>query len=298
MASYKLPDHNSLLLPVVLSEQIIPGSFAADCGLEQPEPDSSAVRCHGCGVRLRKSVFLQHRFALFVMNESRLQPILAIIPVVSAGLYLLGFAYHQGYLDAFGIEDSLFPLATDRSLLFGFFAAINMGLVPMLYAFGAVAILFVTVVVVATISSVPRVQLLQARIIKKLRSFRNKGEASPTMSALVDKSGTLYGYVGGSFLVLFLLALVPVFASKSGKEQAQKEIEAFRAQKTNWVMLHTPLLAEPTKAKQIFCSSSHCAFWLGNESLIVRQESIERLVTYSAAAGGALRDKSALRPSP
>ena len=28
MARYKLQDHNSLLLPVVLSEQILPGSFA------------------------------------------------------------------------------------------------------------------------------------------------------------------------------------------------------------------------------------------------------------------------------
>jgi hypothetical protein len=28
MARYKPQDHNSLLLPVVLSEQIIPGSFA------------------------------------------------------------------------------------------------------------------------------------------------------------------------------------------------------------------------------------------------------------------------------
>ena len=28
MARYKLQDHNSLLLPVVLSEQIVPGSFA------------------------------------------------------------------------------------------------------------------------------------------------------------------------------------------------------------------------------------------------------------------------------
>lgn len=232
------------------------------------------------------------------MNESRLQPILAIIPVVSAGLYLLGFAYHQGYLDAFGIDDSLFPLATDRSLLFGFFAAISMGLVPMLYALGAVAMLFITVVVVAVISSAPRVQQLQARLLEKLRSFRHRGETSPTMNALVDKSGTLYGYVGGTFLALFLLALVPVFAAKSGKEQAQKEIEAFKAEKANWVMLHTPLLTEPAKAKQIFCSGTHCAFWLGNESLIVRHESIERLVTHNPSVEGTIRDKAAQRLSP
>ena len=230
------------------------------------------------------------------MNDSRLQAALAVIPVASAGLYLLGFAYHQGYLDAFGIDDSLFPLATDRSLLFGFFAAVNMGLVPMLYAFGAVAFLFVSVVVVAVISSAPRVKLLQARLIAKIRFWRHEGEVSPALTALVDKSSTLYGYVGGAFLALFLLALVPFFAAKSGKEQAQKEIDAFRAQKSNWVMLYSPLLPTPTKAKQISCSGSHCAFWLGTESLILRHESIERLVTHNPMVQGTLRDKAASRP--
>jgi hypothetical protein len=39
MARYKPQDHNSLLLPVVLSEQIVPGSFAfALPWLNQPQP--------------------------------------------------------------------------------------------------------------------------------------------------------------------------------------------------------------------------------------------------------------------
>jgi len=230
------------------------------------------------------------------MNESRLQAALTVVPVVSAGLYLLGFAYHQGYLDGFGIEDSLFPLATDRSLLFGFFAFVSFGLVPMAYALAAVVFLFFTVVVAAIISSAPRVKEIQARIVAKLRSWRHKREPSPTMSSWVDKSGTAYGYAAGGFLVVLLLTVVALLAAKSGREQAQKEIEAFAEQKSNWVMLYSPLLPEPKRAKQITCSDTHCAFWLGSEALILRHESIERIVTHNPAVQGTLRDKAAQRP--
>jgi hypothetical protein len=72
------------------------------------------------------------------MSESRLQAVLAVLPIVSGGLYLLGFAHHQGYLDAFGIDDSLFQLATDRSLLLGFYAALGLILLPSFYTLCAV----------------------------------------------------------------------------------------------------------------------------------------------------------------
>jgi hypothetical protein len=226
------------------------------------------------------------------MNESRLQTALAVVPVVSAGLYLLGFAYHQGYLDGFGIEDSLFPLAADRSLLFGFFAFVSFGLVPMTYALAAFVFLFFTVVVAAVISSAPRVKEIQTRIITKLRSWLHKREPSPSMSFWVDKSGAVYGYAAGGFLVLFLLTVVALLAAKSGKEQAQKEIAAFAEQKGNWVVVHSPLLPEPKRAKQITCSDIYCAFWLGSEALIFRHENIERIVTFNPAVQRTLREKA------
>lgn len=232
------------------------------------------------------------------MNDSRLQTILATVPVATAGFYLLGFAYHQGYLDTYGIGESLFPLTIDRALLLGFIASVNMGLVPMFYAIGAIGALFVTVAVAAVISSAPRVKLLQARLIAKVRSRRHKDEVSPTMNALVDQSSTIYSYVISVFLILFLLALIPVLAEKSGKVQAQQSVEEFREQKGNWIMLYSPLLPTPTKAMQILCSDTHCAFWLGSKSLVLRHENIERIVTHNPAFEGALPDRTAKPPTP
>lgn len=101
------------------------------------------------------------------MNESRLQTILTVVPVLSAGLYLMGTSYHQGYLGAFGLDDSQFPLGTDRSLFSGFLAFVTFGLVPMLYAVFAIFTLAFTVLIAAVLSPHPRVKHWQAVITKK-----------------------------------------------------------------------------------------------------------------------------------
>jgi hypothetical protein len=220
------------------------------------------------------------------MNESRLQTVLTILPVVSAGLYLLGATYQQGYLDGFGLEDSLFPLAIEKALLSGFIAFISFGLVPMLYALFAILALFFTVLVAAVLSSTSRVKHWQTKVAAKLRSMRSKSEPSPTMNSIVDRSGSIYGYIAGAFLLIFSLLIVAVLSTKSGREQAQKEIEAFKDKKGNWVMLYTGVLPAPTRAKQIICSTSHCAFWLGGEAIILRHENVEHIVTHNASFQG------------
>lgn len=215
------------------------------------------------------------------MTNSRLQNALTILPIISAGLYLLGFSYHQGYLEAFGIEDSLFPLATDKALLFGFFAFVSFSLVPMLYIVAAVLLLFFTVLVVAILSSSPRAKHLYTKLAGKLRSLCSKQKISPTLSEYVDKSGIAYSYAVGTFLVAISLILVTLLASKSGKEQAERDIASFKQNKGTWIMLHSPLLSSPTKAKQVICSTSHCAFWTGKETLILRHENVTHVATHN-----------------
>lgn len=214
------------------------------------------------------------------MIKSRLQTALAVIPVASAGLYLLGFSYHQSYLAGFGIEDSLFPLAADKLLLFGFYAFVTIGFGPFVYVLLTVFLLFMAVVFAAILSSTNRVKNLKGQLISKLRSFHFENSTEPTMSALVDKSGNAYVYLTGSFLVFLLLIVITVLAEQSGKAQSQKDIEAFKNKNGKWTMLHTAMLSEPTRAMQIICGTSHCAFWLGDETLILRHENIERIVAH------------------
>jgi len=230
------------------------------------------------------------------MNELRLQTILTVLPVLSAGLYLMGATYHQGYLDVFGLDDSLFPLATDKALLSGFLALVTFGLVPMLYSIFAGLALAFTVLVAAVLSSHPRVRHWQSVILAKLPKWRAKSQPSEGMNHLVDKSATIYGYSAGVFLVVFSLLVVAVLSGQSGREQATKEIRSFKEEAGNYAILHSPLLPAPTRAKQIICGQSHCAFWLGVESLVLRHESVERLMMRNLGVQGTLPDKAAQCP--
>jgi len=232
------------------------------------------------------------------MTDSRLQTILTVLPVLSAGLYLMGATYHQGYLDAFGVDDSLFPIASDKALLSGFIALITFGLVPMLYTIFAGLALAFTVMVAAVLSSHPRVKHWQSIIFTKLSKLQMKDTPSDAMNDLADKGATIYGYSVGVFLVVISLLVVAVLSAKSGKQQAVKEIRSFNDQVGNYATLYSPLFPAPTRTRQIICNQSHCAFWLGSESLILRHESIERIVMHNPAVEGTLRDISVSRPSP
>jgi hypothetical protein len=232
------------------------------------------------------------------MNESRLKTALTVLPVLSAGLYLMGATYHQGYLDAFGLDDSQFPLATDKSLLSGFLALVTFGLTPMLYSIFAILALCFTVLVAAVLSSHPRVKHWQSVVFAKLSTWRVKNAPSEAMNNLVDKSATFYGYSVGIFLLVFLLLVVAVLSGKSGREQATKEMRSFKDGQGNFSILYSPQLPEPTRTRLIICSQSHCAFWLGKESLVLRNENIERVLMHNPAVDGTLRDKAAQRPSP
>lgn len=220
------------------------------------------------------------------MTEPRLQTALTVLPVVSAGLYLLGAMYYQGYLDGFGLEDSLFPLAIEKALLSGFVAFISFGLVPMLYSIIAILVLLFTVLVAAVLSSTPRVKYWQAKIVAKLSSRNSKSESSPTMNHFIDKGASIYGYIVGAFILTFSLLIVALLSMKSGQKQAQNEIDAFKDNKGNLVTLYTGSLPTPTRAKQIICSTSHCAFWLGGEAIILRHENIEKIVTQNSSSQG------------
>jgi hypothetical protein len=127
----------------------------------------------------------------FVVNESRIKTVLPVLPVISvlsAGLYLFGTTYLQGYLNAFGIDDSMFPNSIDRLLFSGFAALVTFGVVPFVYAFLAMLALVAAVLIAAVLSSLPRVQKRQDTLLSKLRSMQSSRRPSPAVTAMLDKS--------------------------------------------------------------------------------------------------------------
>lgn len=226
------------------------------------------------------------------MNEPRLQTLLTVLPVLSAALYFMGITYHQGYLAAFGLDDSQFPLASDKSLVSGLLALVTFSIKPMFYAVLAACTLVITVIVTAILSSYPKVKYWQSVIFAKLSLRKNKNTTSKEMNNLVNVSATIYGYSVGILLVLILLVVGAVLSGKIGQEQAIKEIGLFNDKLGAYAFLHSKLFPEPKRVKQIICNPSHCAFWLGNESLVIKHDSVEQVLTYNSAMQKNQNEKS------
>lgn len=215
------------------------------------------------------------------MKPSRLlQTLFTVLPVLTAGLYLLGLTYHQGYLDVFGINDSVFPLASDRALLNGFFSLLVVSFPGILYMLGAIAAFVVLVVVVAVLSSTARVKAVVARGRIWLERRRpNQPIGSPIANNLVDKGAALYGYTAGLLLALLLSLVMVSLAAKSGKEQAEKEIEKFNAGKATRAQLFSSELEVPYTGILVMCGDKYCAFWGSNGTVIISHEGISKIIT-------------------
>lgn len=111
---------------------------------------------------------------LCIRNLYMLQTVLTVLPIVTAGLYLLGLTYHQGFLEGFNIEESLFPLSLDRTLFQGFVAFMTLSAKPLYYSLIAGAAIFLTGFMAAVISSNRRVRRLGHMLASKLRQPSNR----------------------------------------------------------------------------------------------------------------------------
>ena len=51
------------------------------------------------------------------MNENSLKVWLSLIPIATGILYVMGSMFLQGYLSAFNLDSTQFPVPNDRTLL-------------------------------------------------------------------------------------------------------------------------------------------------------------------------------------
>ena len=144
--------------------------------------------------------------------------------------------------------------------------------------------LLAMVFITAALSSAPRVKHWQALIAIRLERMRSDNSPSPKFKALVDKSETIYLYAIGVFAIAMLLLLSMVLSARTGKEQAKHEIGQFERGEGNYVLLLTDTTSSPIKAKQLICGANYCAFWTGNETLIVRHEQVRQIEVHPDAS--------------
>lgn len=211
--------------------------------------------------------------------QKQLQTLLAVLPALTAGLCLLGLEYHQGYLLAFGLDDSLFPLASEKILFSGFFSFVSITFPAWLYAFIAIGAFFILVIVVWVLSSTSLVNTCITSIKSKLRHEKIK-EISPEMDSLLDKISIAFGLVGGLIIALLLLVTVAVFSEKAGREQGEKEIARFAKGEGGKVKIFSTQFPAGLTGKLVICGIRYCAIWLGSEAIVLKHEAIDRIVLF------------------
>ncbi|MFJ7566733.1 hypothetical protein ACIQW9_07220 [Herminiimonas sp. NPDC097707] len=221
------------------------------------------------------------------MNKLSLQTVLTVLPVLSAALYLLGATYFEGYLEGFGVDSPLFTLSIDRSLYIGFFSIVNFGLVPMAYTFLAIPGLLFIIGFAALISSTTEAKRLQEFLQKYRDSKKDPQQKSAAAKPpgillwLADKSTDLSIYVGGIFILLVVILLMALLSQNAGQKQAQREIKDFENKTGAQVFVYETSKSTPVRAKQITCGSSHCAFWVGTGSVVIKHEDISRVTAHA-----------------
>ena len=214
---------------------------------------------------------------------SKLQVLLTVLPVLSAALYLVGTIYHESYLKQFGVDDSMFPLPLDRVLLHGFTSLLTFGLLPMLSGVSIAMLVFAVVMIAALLSSLPMVQRIQAAALQQMRAKLDSLPNTPTpaLVKLVDRWGVLYFYFAGAFLLIIALVFAMLLSSDAGERAAESD-------KENWSKgtrrsAAVSVQGEPTAtAFQVACGATHCAFWTGSETRLLRHEQVASLFVYPA----------------
>lgn len=210
-----------------------------------------------------------------------LQTALTVLPIVMASLYLLGLTFHQGFLLEFGIEETLFPLSVDRTLFQGFVALMTLGAKPLYYAVIAMLAVFSTALLAVLLASNQRIRSWGHRLVVWLIPSSNTKPLSAGASRIFDRVSAAFIYAVGALAIYIALLVVALTATKSGREQASHLKEQAAKNGDDVVVLYPSNGASPITGKPILCNTLHCAYWLGKEAVILKHESVERIVTHS-----------------
>jgi hypothetical protein len=213
------------------------------------------------------------------MSERVVNVLVAILPLLSAALYLLGFSYHQGYLAAFGVDESLYPLALDRALFTGLLAFIGMSFPAVAYALGALCALVIALLVATILSSTASVRSITLSFLRRLPGWRLSHPPSETASALLDRSFVLYGYGIGIVAVLVSLLAMAALSSARGREQAEREISDHKSDRGWTTQVSTRETDLPPRVKLLVCGEHWCSFWSEVGAVTVPRSAIAQMRT-------------------
>lgn len=216
---------------------------------------------------------------------------LALLPLLTACIYLFGMSRHMGYLDVFHVDSSEFPLSTEQNLLMGIIALMS-NLLPFI---------FYPLAFVGTLMILGAIIALTFRLIKKcsdhirahasgishsegmLRFLRalfkyamQPGEAK-WLARAFDTISTWYLRFCCVLIVCVIIFGLSFVSLRDGEASAKKQIEAMRQGKARIAeQLIYAKHPEGVSALRIACNATQCTFWTEKDGTIyLRHDQID-----------------------
>ncbi|TNI83616.1 hypothetical protein CF116_02415 [Aeromonas veronii] len=218
-----------------------------------------------------------------VENLHFVHTLFAATPLLTAAIYLMGMAYHYGYISTFGLDSTEFSLPADTTLLYGFISFI--GLVSpyrwwILGSFitlilGLFVMLFLPTVRLSTTQFWQRAWLRNGLLwlAHKLRSRR----VSFIITCL-DFVVRLYDKFFIVVMPILLTTLAALYCVPDGAAQAKEEIAQLEKgdKSTSKFISTSSMLGDPPHIR-IICNTTHCAYRLTDgRTLILRHDQVEQ----------------------
>lgn len=216
-------------------------------------------------------------------NWQFVHTLLAATPLLTAAIYLMGMAYHYGYITTFGLNSTEFSLPADTTLLYGFISLIGL-LSPYGWWFlGGFAALFICLFLMLFL---PPIRLDTTRlwkpawlkkvfhwIVNKLRSRRDS-----FIIACLDFLVSLYDKFFIIVMPILLTILPALFCVPDGIDQAKKEIAQLeKGDEITSKLSSTSTMLGNTPHIRIICNTTHCAYRLKDgRTLILRHDQVEQ----------------------
>lgn len=209
--------------------------------------------------------------------------LLAATPLLTAAIYLMGMAYHYGYITTFGLDSTEFSFPADTTLLYGFISLIGFiapyrwwilgGFLTLIL--GLFVMLFLPTVRLGTTQLWQRAGL-RNRILwlaHKLRSRRFS-----FIITCLDFVVRLYDKFFIVVMPVLLTMLAALYCVPDGAAQAKKEIKQLeKGEGSTSKLSSTSTMLGDTPHIRIICNTTHCAYRLKEgRTLILRHDQVEQ----------------------
>ena len=191
-----------------------------------------------------------------------------IVTAITALLYIVGMAYHESYLAAFGLLKSQFPISHEITLFKGFASLATVGISKVFYIFFVV--IFVTIIAIVIETSLSKGKRDAAKsYIKNLLPIPKN---TPGTSMIFRKIFVTFEITSIATVFFLLLILTILVSAHAGKAKAKSILDRCTRSSAIKTVINSKDKQSPIDGCPIACSSRQCAYISGKNVIIVNND--------------------------